>query len=186
MQVCSVALRMASPVWEAMLNGNFRESAATSVPLPDDKPSAMLIVLQICHMKYNQLPKGRMNLSELVDLAELCDKYDLVSNVRPWLSTWIEHQVLDGLQVPKLSTAFLKESAFPETLIVAWVFGYEVEFRKTSKALYGRMWKDQAGSLRFSEDQERLRFPACQMLGESNVSLYQEAFFLHTNLTISL
>lgn len=77
--VCSTALRLASPVWDKMLDphGHFAESKDSHggkrlVAFPDDHSTMLTIVLDIIHMKFQDLPKT-ITFRNLVDLAVLSD-----------------------------------------------------------------------------------------------------------------
>jgi hypothetical protein len=121
-QVSSSVIRLSSPVWNAMLTGPYIESNLSKIPFPEDSPSAFLIILQILHYKFNSLPK-EMTLQQIIELAQICDKYDLVSIVGPWLPAWTS---------PYPKGMNLKEWLIGNEnwLYVAWVFGYEDDFKK--------------------------------------------------------
>jgi hypothetical protein len=77
--VSSVALTLASPVFDAMFNGNFSEGQARSaslpheVPLAEDDTQAMLLVDQIAHMRTSHLPE-KLTIDAFTDFAFVCDK----------------------------------------------------------------------------------------------------------------
>lgn len=51
--VSSHALRLASPVWRAMLSGDYHEGSTTHrIPLPDDDAGALGFLMNMVHMKY--------------------------------------------------------------------------------------------------------------------------------------
>ncbi len=62
-QVCSAALRRASPVWKAMLSGPWAEAAAAqdaddwTIDLPEDNPEALETLLSILHGSFDSVPK---------------------------------------------------------------------------------------------------------------------------------
>ncbi|KAK7754456.1 hypothetical protein SLS62_003476 [Diatrype stigma] len=96
--VDSRAVSRASSVWRAMLNGAFAESSRPdpnsnekwTVELPDDDPTPMLIILNIIHNRFDEVPRGAESLSvdELYDLTVLTDKYDLTRLLFPWVKQW--------------------------------------------------------------------------------------------------
>jgi hypothetical protein len=46
----------------------------------------MLLVLRIAHLQFKEIPQGNgLTIDALLSLAVVCDKYDLVSMVRPFL-----------------------------------------------------------------------------------------------------
>ncbi|KAF1991477.1 hypothetical protein K402DRAFT_294941, partial [Aulographum hederae CBS 113979] len=108
----------ASPAWRAMLTGQFSESTASEVPFPEDDPDALLIVLRIAHLQFALLPRS-MSFLMVVKLAVLCDKYDTVALVKPFLSMWVDPHKENLLTVN-----------YQEWFFVAWVFGYEEEFNQ--------------------------------------------------------
>lgn len=128
--VCSTALRLASPVWDRMLdpNGHFAESKEAAsgkrvVALPDDPSAMFLVVLNIVHLKFQDLPET-ITFRNLVDLAVLCDKYDIIRIVRPWIGEW---------QKPHRETTL--KAGFEEWLFIAWVFGESDLYKQISTKL---------------------------------------------------
>ena len=115
--VSSVVLSLASPVWNAMFgpHGHFMEADTSAgsreIRLAEDDPEALLIILRIAHLQFRQLPTA-LDFKELLRLAIICDKYDVVGLVRPWLSQWEE---------PLKPSAF--EPGHEEWLFIAWTFG---------------------------------------------------------------
>jgi hypothetical protein len=108
-------LTILSPVFKAMLAGGFREAEATisKIPLPDDDPDALLLLLQIAHLKFKDLP-NTLSFQNLYQLAVVCDKYDAVGPIRPF---W------DKYGAPFLSN--IEEAGYEEWLFIAWTFGIE-------------------------------------------------------------
>lgn len=106
-------LTILSPVFKAMLTGGFREAVATNsqIPLPDDDPDALLLLLRIAHLKFKDLPHT-LSFRALYKLAVVCDKYDAAGAVRPF---W------DKFGGPFLS--YIEEEGYEEWLYIAWTFG---------------------------------------------------------------
>jgi hypothetical protein len=121
--VSSNAMRLASPVWERMFTGPYKEGTAKEIPFPEGKPDALLIVLRIAHLRFKDLPL-LLDFQELVNLAVVCDEYDLVPTVRPFLTKWITP--LEPLA---------DKIGFEEWLFVAWTFGYPKIFEQISRRL---------------------------------------------------
>lgn len=78
-----------------MLKSPFREGSTTRsvqnplhLPLPEDDPEAFTIILRILHFLPGK-KDGLPSVDQLLSIAKLCDKYDLVakmqSNVVQWL-----------------------------------------------------------------------------------------------------
>jgi len=128
--VSSSVLRLASPVWKAMLDRHWAESEAQEIPFPDDDVAAMLLVLRIAHLQFHDLPpKKGLSFEDVLQLAILCDKYDLVKLVRPFLdlNQWAEPF--------KYSKATGYRIYQPKWLFVAWTFGYENSFDELARRL---------------------------------------------------
>jgi len=105
-------LRFASPVWKKMLDpdGPFMEGGAAVLSLPDDSPGPMLLVLSIAHLQFAKLANVKMNRTAFIDLAILCDKYDMAALVKPFLQT------LEGFDAAILGVT-------PDDAFGAWTFG---------------------------------------------------------------
>ncbi|KAK4182051.1 hypothetical protein QBC35DRAFT_510668 [Podospora australis] len=122
-QVSSSTLRRHSPVWNAMLFGPWLESksSATSghwtVPLPEDKPEAFRLAMNIIHGNFKAVPKT-LELHEFSHLLTLLDKYDSTHIIRPWLYEWFS--VLPGWQ----KTNPEREAA----IYIDWKLGNEKSF----------------------------------------------------------
>ena len=108
-------LTILSPVFKAMLTGGFREAGATisQIPLPDDDPDALLLLLRIAHLKFKDLP-DTLSFRALYKLAVVCDKYDAAGVFRPFWDFYV---------APFLSC--IEEQGYEEWLYIAWTFGIE-------------------------------------------------------------
>lgn len=90
----SVHLTNASPYFKALLTGPFSEATDLSqngtveIPLPDDDPEAMLIVMKAVHGVWRGI-KPRLKLELLKNIAVVVDKYDLFDSVCTVLGTWV-------------------------------------------------------------------------------------------------
>lgn len=80
-------LERASPVWRVMFGGTFRESSQYLTTFPEDSAYAFRIVLQITHLRLQDLPYT-MSLENLKEFATFCDKYDLVRAVACHVHTY--------------------------------------------------------------------------------------------------
>ena len=121
--VSSNAMRLASPVWKSMFTGPYKEAVAKEIPFPEGKPDAFLITLRIAHLRFDDLP-SLLDFQELVNLAIVCDEYDMVPTVRPFLTKWITP--LEPLA---------DKIGFEEWLFVAWTFGCPEIFERVSRRL---------------------------------------------------
>lgn len=135
--VSSSVMRLASPVWRVMLHpmGPFREAQESSkeIDFPDDDADALAILLRIAHLGWRQVP-GTISFDNLADLAVLCDKYDMIHFVRPWLAKW-QSRPLAIVPGPE------------EWLLIAWTFGDYPSFVTNAKKLVLSCNTDEAGRL---------------------------------------
>ncbi|KAJ8071767.1 hypothetical protein OCU04_002082 [Sclerotinia nivalis] len=97
MLVSSKHMVLVSPVFKAMLQwSNFKDGYAmkahgkVEVPLPDDDPEAMRILVDIVHCHHKDVPR-KVKLSLLTHLAILVDKYRLHEAVQIYSDMWISH-----------------------------------------------------------------------------------------------
>lgn len=124
--VSTAVMCLASPVWAAMLKptSSFMESEAKEVNLSDDDAESILITLRIAHLKHLQIP-ATLNFEQLYEMAVVCDKYDMVTLVSPWLDGW--------------ATERMKEAAnkrgYERWLFIAYTFGFAELFEKAAKSL---------------------------------------------------
>ncbi len=125
--VSSKALCLASPVWRAMLDSKsrFKEASPSTgeVFLEDDDSEALWILLNIAHFRFLEVPQS-LEYDQLLRVSILCDKYDIVTLVRPWLPKWIR-----GLK--HLSCC----AGYEEWLFIAWVFGDTSTFERIAYGL---------------------------------------------------
>jgi hypothetical protein len=87
-RVSRVAMRLASPVWKAMLTGRFAEATAKEVKLPADPPEYMRHILLLAHLQFARLPAA-LSLSDLAEVVKLCDKYDCVAMMKDRIILWL-------------------------------------------------------------------------------------------------
>ena len=95
--VNSSVLRLASPVFAALMRPNFSEGrrlqeiragdAAVDIRLPDDNPRALELFLNIIYTR--QTPTF-LALADLVDLAVFVDKYDCAQACCSQTTTWMK------------------------------------------------------------------------------------------------
>lgn len=90
-RVNSNVLRMASQPFNAMLSGRSAKTSKSEIEFPEDSCDAFLTILRIVHFKIDELPNF-ISKDDLLALAVLADKYDLINIVQPfvltkWLST---------------------------------------------------------------------------------------------------
>jgi len=137
-------LCMASPVFCAMLVGRFAEARKDEFQLLGDDPDAMLIVLRIAHLRFNEVKRYFQKSSDLVRLATICDKYDMVAICRPFFPGWTENW-LDKID---------EDDDYwyvDDRLWLAWVFGYEKLFPRLTVILAETMTIDANGKREAAE-----------------------------------
>ncbi|KAF2190887.1 hypothetical protein K469DRAFT_512956, partial [Zopfia rhizophila CBS 207.26] len=136
--VSTSILRRASPVWQAMFGERWAESEATEVPLPDDDVEAMVTVLRIAHLRFDEVPqKHGLSFKQLLSLAIICDKYDTVKIVRPFMYLH-EWHLKWRPQVAK--------PGYEEWLFISWTFGYPEIFEIVAQHLLMTVYIDQSGN----------------------------------------
>lgn len=80
--VCSKTLARASPVFKAMLYGNFKEARPASltepwvVELPEDDAHSSEVLFNIIHSNFDRIPDA-LPLQKLFDILVVTDKYDM-------------------------------------------------------------------------------------------------------------
>ena len=90
MLVSSKHMMLASPVFKAMLQrSTFKEGTKLSsagkveVPLPDDNPTAFIIVLDVIHGRNKRVPR-KMDLEMLARISVIVDKYQMAEAVESY------------------------------------------------------------------------------------------------------
>ncbi len=133
MLVSSRHMMLASPVFRAMLDGNFKEgcdltsNGKVQVPLTDDDPAAFAIVLNIIHGHNRRVPR-EVDLELLTEISILVDKYQMVEVVEFFAESWIE-----GLK-PGLPKDYGSEKQNVHKWIgISWVFDLSNEFKSITK-----------------------------------------------------
>lgn len=133
------ALCLASPVWRAMLNpaSGFQEATSVerTVSFPEDDPETFVLLLQICHLNFSNVPQF-LTYRELTKIAILCDKYDTVALVRPWVSTWQQNHIL-----------LAERDGFEGWLFISWTFGNRAVFESVFTRLVQESTSCERGKL---------------------------------------
>lgn len=145
MLASSKHLILASSVFKAMLQaGRFLEGNTLAsqkqveIPLPDDNAAAFEILLNILHGRTRKVPK-KVDLSLLVELSVLVDKYQLHEPVEIFSDLWFDHidDIADwhagGAHVPKL-------------ICITWVFNKATCFSKITRTAQLKGCKPLKGS----------------------------------------
>jgi hypothetical protein len=156
--VSSHAMSLASPVWKKFISppwrpfqiiktnktsrseedGGARLSSGTQLDEPldfrEDDADALLLILRIAHLDFISVKK-RLSVEELYNLAILCDKYDCVHLIKPWVDEWLRDAELQ----------ILGESA--KRLFIAWSFGRTERFKNAASVLLMQSGMDETGQL---------------------------------------
>lgn len=124
-QVSSKVMTLASPVWRTMLDptGPFKESQSDNgeITFPDDNSEALLILLLAAHVRFPDVPQ-ELWYEQLLNVCILCDKYDCIALVRPWLPRWQAHQL------------WLDSSIYHgEWLFICWTTGDQTNFERFAR-----------------------------------------------------
>lgn len=81
-------MRHANHTWRTMLDPEkWSDGSKKELEMPDDDPEAMVIVLRIAHLQFNKVPKAPA-FKLLLQLAIVCDKYDLFPLLHPFIGAW--------------------------------------------------------------------------------------------------
>ncbi|KAH0420595.1 hypothetical protein CcaCcLH18_13920 [Colletotrichum camelliae] len=93
--VCSRALARHSPVFKAMLFGDFAEARPTDgsqwvVEVSGDNPYMFPMFLSIVHGCFKDV-RTKLDIYELGALLVIVQKYDALPIIRPWVREWMEH-----------------------------------------------------------------------------------------------
>ena len=89
--VSTKALCLASPHWNSMLNPlrpwARQNPDQDTFTLEEDDPDALVIILRIAHLQFEQVPRS-IGYSHLLEIAIICDKYDTIKLVGPWYKVY--------------------------------------------------------------------------------------------------
>ena len=129
-RVSSKHLMLASSIFKAMLGNGFREGADLSLsgelklPLPEDDPIALVILLDVIHGRLKRVPR-QLDLGLLTKVSILVDKYQLHEAVELIAEVWI-----DSL---KTSIPRSYSQDLVPWICITWVFNRPDEFRSLTE-----------------------------------------------------
>ena len=129
-QCSSAHLILASSVFEAMLSQSFKENlvlrsvGTVDLPLPDDDPIALLMLLKIIHGQTKDVPL-EVDMCMLTRLAIVVDKYQLHVVVGILSRIWIDRLKVN---IPETSMGNLQRWIF-----ISWAFRSPSEFKKVTQ-----------------------------------------------------
>ena len=122
LRVSAKVISLASPVFNTLLNSNFREGQPASpgsdrsIKLHDDDPEAMALLCQTLHFWGSGLTEISFDLLER--FAILCDKYQCANVMQPLGQTWLRKLSYKGqdhdhnMQILHISYVFRDSTAF--------------------------------------------------------------------------
>lgn len=159
--VSRIVMSLASSVWKAMFcREQWTESTATELSLPEDNVDAMLIALRIAHLKFKDLPsENELSFEAFLDLAVLCDKYDLIQLVRPFVD-------LHGWAKEHLKSVAMGINYSASWLFICWTFGYEESFASLANKLVKRVQLNSEGVATINGNEEFPEHMPPGLLGE--------------------
>jgi hypothetical protein len=124
--VCSEVMVHASPVWKKFLFPPWEQEpskAPKQIDCSDDDAGALLVLLNIAHLKFDIVPK-LLPYQLLYHVAILVDQYQCLKLVLPWLRLWLQDEesqsMVDGQE---------------GWLFIAWAFGRESVFEQLARKL---------------------------------------------------
>jgi len=161
--VSSHAMSLASPVWKKFISPPWRPSQINKLretsslddnegvrisfpPASDelldfreDDADALLLLLRIAHLDFISVKK-RLSIAELYNLAILCDKYDCVHLIKPWVDEW-------SLWAARGARNQVGGELLSKRLFIAWSFGRIADFRTSASVLLMQSGTDKNGQL---------------------------------------
>ncbi|TVY84245.1 hypothetical protein LSUE1_G001355 [Lachnellula suecica] len=126
--------------------GNGNAAAARELDFSEDDGDALLLLFRIAHLQFRKIPR-RLSFGLLLNIAVLCDEYDYVTLVQPWVSKWLEGSGLEH----ESGDGDLHDCE--QWLFIACVFGKETEFSNIAQILFEGMTVDASGECRSSTGQ---------------------------------
>lgn len=109
---------------------NLSVEPTEEIDFAEDPAEALLILLNITHFRFTTVPLT-IPLHILSDIAILCDQYDCVHLVKPWLSQWLADESRGWKPAPRVFGGPSRE----KWLFIAWVFGREQVLKDFSSSL---------------------------------------------------
>lgn len=130
----SLTLARASPVFDRMLFGEFAEAKLTdseredwTVELPDQRPVAMKLFLNIIHGHFQKVPL-RISIDELFNLTVLTNYFDATKSLAPWADRWMAFIDINDVKSHE-------GGLMAKFLWIAWEFGGTDDFTIVSRRM---------------------------------------------------
>lgn len=105
----------------------------------EDDAEALLLLLRIAHLDFISVKK-QLSVAELYNIAILCDKYDCVHLIKPWVDEW-------SLWAARGARHQVGGELVSKRLFIAWSFGRIVDFRTSASVLLMHSGTDKNGQL---------------------------------------
>ncbi|KAL2071709.1 hypothetical protein VTL71DRAFT_12944 [Oculimacula yallundae] len=140
MRVSSRHMSLGSPTFASMLGPDYKEGrdlqaqGSVIIPLPDDDPDTLIILLNIIHGKTRLVPR-EVDIDLLARLAALVDYYNFHEIVELWSDFWIDKIKLEKCirYRPEPDQPTISQADALKRLFVSWVFQKADAFRKLSR-----------------------------------------------------
>lgn len=105
----------------------------------EDDADALLLLLRIAHLDFISV-KTQLSIAGLYNLAILCDKYDCVHLIKPWVDEW-------SLWAVRGARLQVGGELLSKRLFIAWYFGRIEDFRTSASMLLMQSGTDKNGQL---------------------------------------
>jgi len=138
-KVSASAMRRASPVWKAMLFGDWAESKKDDgqewrASLPKDDPTATGHILTIVHLHFHRVPKD-LPIPDLFSIVVVADKYKMLGCLSPWVDGWVKGSLATGCTRSPVCTVQIAWQLGHEPLFLASVRQLCLEAEETGRGL---------------------------------------------------
>ncbi|KMU88198.1 hypothetical protein CIHG_05369 [Coccidioides immitis H538.4] len=170
MQVSSKHLSLASVVFKQMLQGKFQESATlqstgcVKIPLPDNNPEALAILLNICHVQMSNVPRT-VSQRTMAQIACLVNKYYFHEVILPFLDVWVNSMKPDNI-------GCLTSSALVELMAIYCCFNRPDELRGITQEAIVSLSEGRDHIIDITLVQERLKkYTKLQLLFNSRLKV---------------
>jgi hypothetical protein len=104
--VSSHAMALASPVWTKFFFPHWRDATASpveEVDFTEDNAEALLILLCIAHLKFEQTLNKTPSREILIQLTMMCNKYFCHDLVKPWIGDWVRRECWNFTTKPSVN-----------------------------------------------------------------------------------
>lgn len=153
-RVSSTALSFGSPVFKRMLQSDFKEgqqfkaTGCVEIPLEDDLKS-MTVMCKALHLQHKAV-MIKLSSEELLNVAEVSDKYDCTEALAPLADFWLKDCEADR---GTLLAAYLfrRQERFSKMASSFFVDCYDYRRESTENTILSRLWDSLVGEYTFTE-----------------------------------